>query len=44
MEHQGVIERVDGPTKCCSGMVAIPKKNGAVRICVDLQKLNKSVL
>ena len=25
-------------------MVAIPKKNGAVRICVDLQKLNKSVL
>ena len=44
MEEQGVISRVDGPTKWCSGMVAIPKKNGAVRICVDLQKLNKSVL
>ena len=44
MEERVVISRVDGPTKWCSGMVAIPKKNGAVRICVDLQKLNKSVL
>ena len=26
MEERGVISRVDGPTKWCSGMVAIPKK------------------
>ena len=44
MEEQGVISKVDQPTQWCSGMVAVPKKSGAVRICVDLQHLNKSVL
>ena len=44
MEAQGVISKVDQPTQWCSGMVAVPKKSGAVRICVDLQHLNRSVL
>ena len=43
MEEQGVITRVHEPTDWCAGMVVVPKKNGKVRICVDLTKLNKSV-
>ena len=39
----GVIARIDQPMKWCAGMVAIPKKNGSVCICVDLKRLNKGV-
>ena len=44
MMSMGVISPVDQPTDWCSGMVAVPKKSGSVRICVDLQRLNESVL
>ena len=44
METNGIISRVDIPTPWCSGIVPIPKKSGAVRICVDLKALNESVL
>ena len=44
METMGVISKVDTPTPWCAGMVVAPKKSGAVRICVDLKPLNKSVL
>ena len=44
MEAAGVISRVDEPTPWCAGMVVVPKKSGAVRICVDLKPLNESVL
>ncbi|CAB3997437.1 Hypothetical predicted protein, partial [Paramuricea clavata] len=40
----GVISKVDQPTVWCAPMVVTPKQNGEVRICVDLTKLNKSVL
>lgn len=43
MEQLGVITKVEEPTDWCSGMVTVPKKNGAVRICVDLTKLNEDV-
>ena len=43
MESDGIISRVDTPTPWCSGMVSVPKKSGAVRICVDLKHLNESV-
>ena len=43
MESLGVISRVDQPTPWCAGMVIVPKKNGAVRICVDLKPLNTSI-
>ena len=43
MESMGVTSKVE-PTPWCAGMVAVPKKNGSVHICVDLQHLNKSVL
>jgi hypothetical protein len=44
MENMGVISRVDKPTNWCSGMVVVAKSDGGVRICVDLTKLNESVL
>ena len=44
MKSLGVISKVDAPTPWCTGMVVVPKKNGKVRICVDLKPLNESVL
>ena len=44
MEYLGVISKVDVPTPWCAGMVVVPKKNGTVRICVDLKPLNTAVL
>jgi hypothetical protein len=43
MEQAGVISRVTKPTDWCAGMVVVPKINKAVRICVDLTKLNRCV-
>ena len=39
-----MISQVDVPTPWCAGMVVVPKKSGAVRICVDLKPLNQNVL
>ena len=44
MEANGIISRVTEPTSWCAGMVVVPKKEGSVRICVDLKPLNQSVL
>ena len=44
MKSLGVISKVDSPTPWCAGMVVVPKKDKAVRICVDLKPLNTSVL
>ena len=44
MESQGVISKVNQPTSWCTGMVVVPKKSGAIRICVDLKRLNQSVM
>nr|KAG5700450.1 hypothetical protein BaRGS_010363 [Batillaria attramentaria] len=43
MQAEGVISPITEPTSWCSGIVVVPKPNGAVRICVDLTHLNKSV-
>ncbi len=43
MVETGVISPVTEPTDWCSGMVAVPKSNGTVRICVDLTTLNRAV-
>ena len=32
------------PTEWCAGMVVVPKRSGALRICVDLKPLNENVL
>ena len=43
MVQQEVISPVTTPTDWCSGMVNAMKRNGDVRICVDLTPLNKAV-
>ncbi len=40
----GVIRKVSEPTPWCAGMVVVPKKSGAIRICVNLKLLNECVL
>ena len=37
MESIGVISRIEKPTQWYAGMVAIPKKNRSIHICVDLK-------
>ena len=55
MESQGIISRIQEPTKWCAGMVivpkaavqdaaAVPQSSGKLHICVDLTQLNKHVL
>ncbi|XP_060723274.1 uncharacterized protein K02A2.6-like [Tachysurus vachellii] len=39
----GVIQEITEPTEWCAPMVAVPKKTGQIRICVDLKQLNKAV-
>lgn len=43
LEDQGVIEKVEGPTPWVSALVPIPKKDGDVRLCVDMRQANKAV-
>ena len=43
MESLGVMSRVNQPTPWCAVKVIVPKKNGVVRICVDLKPLNANV-
>ena len=44
MEAQRVISKVQQPTPWCAGVVVVKKKNGGVRICVDLKPLSRCVL
>ena len=45
MEENGIIERVTEPTDWCAPMVPVMRREkGKVRICVDLRRLNESVM
>ncbi|KAK2718681.1 hypothetical protein QYM36_005872, partial [Artemia franciscana] len=43
MEEQGIIEKVSKPTDWVNSMVAVEKKDGSLRICIDPVDLNKSI-
>ena len=43
LEQQGIIEKVDGPTPFVSPFVIVPKKDGGVRLCVDMRMANKAI-
>jgi len=43
LEQQDIIEKVNGPTPWVSPLVVIPKKNGDVYLCVDMQMANKAI-
>ena len=42
-EELGVIEKTEGPTPRVSPVVVVPKKEGKVRVCVDMHQVNKSI-
>ena len=37
MEEEGILEKVIEPTEWCAPIVPVAKKNGKIRICVDLK-------
>ena len=44
MEQREITSKVDEPIEWCARLVVIPKAHGKVWICVDLTKLNESIL
>jgi transposase InsO family protein len=42
-EELGVIERSTGPTPWVSPVVCVPKKNGQLRVCIDMRCANMAV-
>ena len=42
-ESLGVIERPTGPTPWVSPVVCVPKKNGKMRVCVDMRRANVAI-
>ena len=43
LERQGIIEKVNGATPWVSPLVVTPKKNGSVRLCVDMRRPNEAI-
>ena len=43
LEKLDIIEKVDGSTDLVSPIVVAPKKNGEIRICVDMRKANEAI-
>ena len=44
LQRLDIIEPVTGPTPWVSPLVAVPKPNGEVRICVDMRRVNTAVI
>lgn len=43
MEEMDIIEKVNRPSTWVSALVVVPKKNGDIRICVDMRRANTAV-
>ena len=44
LQDLDIIEDVDGPTPWVSPLVAVPKSNGDIRVCVDMRRVNEAIL
>ena len=44
LQDLDIIEDVEGPTPWVSPLVAVPKSNGDVRVCVDMRRANEAVI
>lgn len=43
LEELDIIEKVNGPSRWASQLVTCPKRNGDLRICVDMRRANESI-
>jgi hypothetical protein len=43
-EQYDIVEMVDGPSRWISPVVAIPKKNDEIRLCIDMRGANEAVI
>ncbi|MES9882797.1 MAG: RNase H-like domain-containing protein [Sedimenticola sp.] len=43
LQEMDIVESVTGPTPWVSALVPIPKKDGDIRLCVDMRQANKAV-
>ncbi|CAB4030227.1 Transposon Tf2-9 poly, partial [Paramuricea clavata] len=44
LETLGIIEPVKGPSPWVSPLVAVPKPNGDIRVCVDMRQANSAII
>ncbi len=44
LQDLDIIEDVVGPTPWVSPLVAVPKSNGDIRVCVDMRRVNETIL
>lgn len=42
--EQDIIEKVEGPTEWVSPIVPVVKKNGEVRLCIDMRRANEAIV
>ena len=38
------LDIIDGPSSWISPVVVVPKKNGDIRLCVDIRRANRAVM
>ena len=43
LEQQGIIEKVEGPTPFVSPLAIVPKRDGDVRLCIEMRMANKAI-
>ena len=43
LENEDIIEKVEGPTPLVSPTVTVPKKDGGVRLYIDMREANKAI-
>jgi DNA-binding HxlR family transcriptional regulator len=44
LEQYDIVEKVDGPSKWVSPVIAILKKNDEIRLCIDMRRANEAVI
>ena len=44
LQKRDIIEPVEGPTTWLNPIVATPKKDGSIRLCLDMRKANEAVI